>query len=152
MEFVKLTYVEPESEDLQLLIHHLDKDLLQRYPEEEIFGIDFTDEKVNDIVFIVAYHNDIPVGCGAIKPIDEEATELKRFFVEEAYRNKGIAQQILFELETRAKAELFQSIKLETGEEQPEAISFYKKHGYSIIERFGPYVDNESSVCYEKKL
>lgn len=54
MEIIALKYVTPENEDLQLLIHHLDQDLLQRYPEEEIFGFDFADEGVNDIAFIAA--------------------------------------------------------------------------------------------------
>lgn len=152
MENVVLTVVSPENEDLRQLIRHLDIDLLQRYPAEEIFGLDLSDAKVHDILFIVAYVNDIPVGCGAIRPIDEEATELKRFFVEEAYRNKGIAKRILMELEDRARQMEFRSIKLEVGEEQPEALSFYRKHGYSLIDRFGPYVDSESSVCYEKRL
>ncbi|MEV5024587.1 GNAT family N-acetyltransferase [Paenibacillus sp. LPE1-1-1.1] len=149
---VELTVVSPENEDLRQLIRQLDMDLLQRYPAEEIFGIDFSDAKVNDILFIVAYVNGTPVGCGAIKPIDGTACELKRFFVEEAYRNKGIAKLILWELEDRARRMDFRSIKLEAGEGQPEALNFYRKHGYGLIDRFGPYVDCESSVCYEKKL
>ncbi|WP_169082914.1 GNAT family N-acetyltransferase [Paenibacillus sp. PL91] len=152
MQNVTLTVVAPENEELQMLIRQLDEDLLQRYPAEEIFGLDFTDEKVKEIVFIVAYYDGIPAGCGAIRPLDEEATELKRFFVAEAYRNRGIAQQILFELEAKARAMHFRSIKLEAGEEQPEALSFYRKHGYTPIDRFGIYVDSESSVCYEKRL
>ncbi|OBZ17042.1 GNAT family N-acetyltransferase [Bacillus sp. FJAT-26390] len=152
MQKVTLNVVTPQNEDLQMLIRKLDEDLLERYPAEEIFGLDFTDEKVKDILFLVAYDNEIPVGCGAIRPLDEESTELKRFFVDESYRNRGIAKQILFELEAKAKAMHFRSIKLEAGEAQPEALSFYRKHGYSLIDRFGIYVDSESSVCYEKQL
>ncbi|CAM3926466.1 GNAT family N-acetyltransferase [Paenibacillus alkaliterrae] len=122
------------------------------YPADEIFGVDFEDLKINEIVFIVAYLNDTPVGCGAIRPIDQESTELKRFFVEEAYRNKGIAKMILIELEARAREAKYKSIKLETGEEQVEAVSFYKKNGYYPTEKFGEYVDSETSRCYEKRF
>ena len=36
-------------------------------------------------------------------------------------------------------------IRLEAGAPQPEAIAFYKKHGYYEIEKFGEYVECESS-------
>lgn len=150
---IKLIQVTPQDEDLHMLITKLDKYLLEQYPVEEVFVVDFTDvAKVNDMVFIVAYLDHIPVGCGAIRQLDERSTELKRFFVDEPYRNRGIAKMILEELESRAKALHFKTIKLEAGEEQPEAICFYKKNGYLLIEKFGEYVNSESSVCYEKHI
>ncbi|MGO4544047.1 GNAT family N-acetyltransferase [Paenibacillus sp. 2TAB23] len=152
MEGLVLNNVSPDHADLQKLICLLDQDLLQRYPQEEIFGLDFSDENISDVSFLVAYLYGIPVGCGAIKPYDKHSTELKRFFVEEPYRNKGIARELLSELEMRAKSMNFRSMKLEAGEAQPEALGFYRKHGYEAIDRFGPYQDNESSVCLEKQL
>jgi putative acetyltransferase len=77
---------------------------------------------------------------------------LKRFFVASDFRRKGIAQQILNSLETKAKKLNFKSIKLETGAKQYEAVNFYKKHGYVEIDRFGFYIDCELSLCFEKQL
>lgn len=152
MEEIKIVQVTPDSKDLASLIEKLDAYLLERYPVEDIFGLDFTDPNVNEVVFIIAYLNDVPIGCSAIRALDDNETELKRFFVEEAYRNKGIAKLLLDELEMRARNLHFKVIKLEAGEPQPEALRFYRKHGYYPIERFGEYVNSESSVCYEKKL
>ncbi|WP_274654725.1 GNAT family N-acetyltransferase [Paenibacillus humicola] len=72
--------------------------------------------------------------------------------MDQAYRNQGIAHSILNELEARAKRLKFRQIRLEAGEVQPEALRFYRKHGFYGIEKYGEYVDSESSVCLEKRL
>lgn len=152
MNDLEIVVVEPSASDLLLLIKRLDEELLDRYPAQEVHGINFEDPKTNEIVFVVAYLKGTPVGCGAIRPLDHESTELKRFFVERAYRQMGIAARILTFVEERARILDFKVIKLETGIEQPEAIKFYKKHGYEEIEKFGEYKDCEMSLCYEKRL
>lgn len=152
MEKIQLKKVHHTSLDLSGLIARLDEDLYQRYPADEVHLVDFTDPSVEEIVFVVAYLDEVPVGCGAIRPIDAESTELKRFYVELSLRKQGIAKRMLDFLEAEAKALGFKAIKLETGAEQPEAIHFYEKYGYHSIAKFGEYVDCESSLCYEKVL
>ena len=152
MDHIIVKQVSPRHADLHRLVGHLDGYLRQLYPAEEIFGVDFDDPFIERTVFLVAYVNDIPAGCGATRPLDRESLELKRFFVEPAFRQKGIAGQILLALEGRAKEAGYGFIKLETGGPQREAVRFYRKHGYGPIERFGEYVDCESSLCYEKRL
>jgi len=152
MSNMEIKVVEPSCPDLLHLIGKLDEDLLRRYPAEAIHGLDFNDPNIMDIVFVVAYRNSLPVGCGAIRPIDTESTELKRFFVESSYRRMGIASRMLSFLEHMARQMNFHKIRLETGTEQPEAILFYKNHGYKKIDKFGEYVHCEMSLCYEKSL
>jgi putative acetyltransferase len=147
---IQLQIVHHTNMDLKGLIAKLDEDLYLRYPADQVHVVDFTDPSIDKIVFVVAYLNEIPVGCGAIRPIDAETTELKRFYVEIALRKQGIAKRILDFLEEQAKVLRFKVIKLETGTEQPEAINFYEKHGFHAIDKFGEYVDCVSSLCYEK--
>jgi GNAT superfamily N-acetyltransferase len=149
---LKLVDAAADNTDLARLIKKLDEDLLTRYPADEIFGVDFDDPKINEVVFVIAYSGEIPVGCGAIRPIDDDSTELKRFYVEREYRNKGIAKQILSALEAKAKERGFNRIKLEAGAKQPEALNFYIKQGYYEIDKFGEYIECESSLCYEKRI
>ncbi|RUS46496.1 GNAT family N-acetyltransferase [Cohnella sp. AR92] len=134
------------------MIEQLDEDLVQRYPREDIHGLDFSDPKVAQVTFAVAYANGAPVGCGGIRPIDAESTELKRFFVQQALRGTGTAARLLAFLEEEAKKQGFAGIKLETGNRQPEAIRFYEKNGYALIEPYGEYVGGEYSVCFEKRF
>jgi putative acetyltransferase len=134
------------------LIAKLDQDLMQRYPIEEIHVVDFNDPSVEQITFVIAFEGVMPVGCGALRPIDAEITELKRFFVEKEYRNRGIASRLLAFLEKHAKEAGYSRIRLETGAPQPEAIALYTKYGYYSIEPFGEYKNSKGSLCYEKKI
>jgi putative acetyltransferase len=147
---IDLRIVHHTSIDLKNLIAKLDEDLYQRYPADEVHLIDFTDPRIGEIVFIVAYLDEVPVGCGAIRPIDTEKTELKRFYVDPSLRRQGIAKRMLDFLEAQARVLEYKVIQLETGAEQPEAVNFYEKHGFRAIDKFGEYVDCESSLCYEK--
>ncbi|NJJ41534.1 GNAT family N-acetyltransferase [Paenibacillus apii] len=152
MQNIELVQVAPDNSDLAQLISQLDGYLFELYPPEEVYLVDFEDPYVNDIYFIVAYLDSRPVGCGAIKKLDEDHVELKRFFVEPEYRNKGIAGKIVQRLEEEAASLGYKGIKLETGDLQTEAVGFYKKNGYGEIERFGEYADCPSSLCFEKRI
>lgn len=101
---------------------------------------------------IVAYWNEIPVGCGAIKEYDTETVEVKRMFTDTQYRGRKIATQILTNLENWARELGYTRCILETGKKQPEAIQLYRKTNYHIIENYGQYAGVENSVCFEKRL
>ena len=73
-------------------------------------------------------------------------------FVAPNGRRKGIASNLLKELETWATELNFSKCILETGKQQPEAIELYKNCGYSITANFGFYKNVENSVCFEKLL
>jgi GNAT superfamily N-acetyltransferase len=103
-------------------------------------------------VFLIARLGDEPVGCGAIRRIDDDTAEVKRMYVAPAGRRKGIARRILAELESRAVGFGYRAIRLETGILQPEAQGLYESGGYRRIAAFGNYVGNPTSVCYEKVL
>ncbi|WP_306415946.1 GNAT family N-acetyltransferase [Fulvivirga ulvae] len=101
---------------------------------------------------VVAYENDAPVGCGAIKPHGEDAMEVKRMFVSPAMRGKGIAAKVLDDLEQWAKELGYARCVLETGKKQPEAIGLYKKSGYQVTANYGQYIGVENSICFEKSI
>lgn len=101
---------------------------------------------------VVLYVNDVPVGCGALKPFAENSMEVKRMYVIPEYRNKGIATKVLLELERWARELAYQKCVLETGKRQPDAIRLYEKNGYVGIPNFGQYERDENSVCFEKVL
>jgi len=101
---------------------------------------------------IVAYWNDIPVGCGAIKEFDVATVEVKRMYTDTDYRGRKIATQILASLEKWAQELGYKRCILETGKKQPEAIQLYHKNKYQVTENYGQYAGVENSVCFEKKL
>ena len=101
---------------------------------------------------MVVYQNGEPIGCGAIRHYSEDTVEVKRMYVLENQRGKGIASTILNELETWAKELTYKKCILETGKRQAEAVNLYHKAGYTIIENYGQYKNMENSVCFEKIL
>ena len=101
---------------------------------------------------IVAYDNELPVGCGTIREYSPGTMEVKRMYVLLNRRGQGIASAILKELEQWALELNYIKCILETGKRQPEAIGLYKKNGYKIIPNFGKYENAENSVCFEKIL
>jgi len=152
MKHVELADVRSNHAGLRFLINQLDRYLFELYPPEEVFLVNFEDPHIDEIEFVIAYHNGNPVGCGAIKKIDAKAMELKRFYVLENYRNQGIAGMILDRLENKARNKHYEVMRLETGMKQTEAIGCYRKYGYYKIDLFGEYVGCPSSICMERKL
>jgi GNAT superfamily N-acetyltransferase len=73
-------------------------------------------------------------------------------YVSPSHRNKGNASKILYELENWARELSYKKCILETGKKQLEAISLYKKNGYTLTENYGQYAGVENSVCFEKLL
>ena len=146
-----LTKTNSSNSDFISLVKLLDKELHVRDGEEHSFFAQFN--KIDTIKHvIVAYENNIPVGCGAIKEYDTTTMEIKRMFVKPESRGKGIASLILSDLESWAKELGFSKCILETGLKQPEAIALYKKNNYEITPNYGQYIGIDNSVCFTKDL
>lgn len=137
--------------DFISLVKKLDAYLAEIDGAEHAFyaRLNKTDE-INTVV--VAYEEDLPVGCGAIRRMNMVAMEVKRMYTLPEFRGKGIAQKILSELENWAFDLGFVKCVLETGKRQPEAIALYEKSGYKRIPNYGKYSGVENSVCFEKTL
>lgn len=133
------------------LVAELDKDLAIRDGQDHAFFAQFN--KLHDIKHVVIVRDTSgPVGCGAFKPHEGDAVEIKRMYVPPSQRNRGIASTVLSELEAWAFELDFRRCVLETGENQPEAIALYRTSGYHVIPNYGQYAAVASSVCFEKHL
>ncbi|MGH3738094.1 MAG: GNAT family N-acetyltransferase [Micromonosporaceae bacterium] len=98
-------------------------------------------------VFLVAWLDGDPVGCGAWRARGENA-EIKRMYTAPQARGRGVAKVVLTELETTARAAGLRRMILETGTKQPEAIGLYEARGYTLIPNFGHYKDEPEAVSY----
>lgn len=147
----KLIRTDSENQDFVKLVRHLDADLAERDGADHAFYAQFN--KIDKIRHVVlAYQNDTPVGCGAIKEYAPGIMEVKRMYTSPESRGQGIASRVLGELERWASELAYEKCILETGKKQPEAISLYKKSGYQSIPNYGQYAEVEDSVCFEKVL
>lgn len=143
--------MDSDAPDFVALVKQLDVYLAEIDGSDHAFyaRLNKTD-KINTVV--VAYENDQPVGCGAIRRMNMVAMEVKRMYTVPTSRGKGIATKILVELEDWAAELGYEKCVLETGKRQPEAIELYKKNGYKVIPNYGKYAGVPNSLCFEKLL
>ena len=134
------------------LISALDGDLRERYPGSPIHGIEPVEFRASGGVFLIGKLDGIGVACGAIRPLSDSTAELKRMFVRRDQRGQGFGRATLAELEKIATRRGFGMIRLESGENQPEAIGLYESTGYHRIPCFGEYTSDHNSRCFEKAL
>jgi putative acetyltransferase len=102
--------------------------------------------------FFVAYVDDEPVGCGGLRELSGTEAEIKRMFVHPRHRGTGVSTAIVQELENFGRARGWARLVLETGHEQPDAVRFYEREGFTRIPNFGYYAESDRSLCYEKSL
>jgi putative acetyltransferase len=146
---IRLVRTDSSNNDFVELVKLLDKELQIRDGSEHSFYSQYNKiDKIKNVV--VAFYNNTAVGCGAIKEYENGIMEVKRMFVKDEYRSKGIATDVLIELEKWAKELGYSKCILETGRAQPEAIHLYKKNNYSVIPNYGQYAGVVNSVCMEK--
>lgn len=111
-------------------------------------------------IYLIAYDAlGVPVASGGwrVQDANEEGNrdgdaELKRMYVVEEMRGRGLARRVLAALEEDARAAGRVRMVLETGTKQPEAIALYASSGYEPCEKFGYYRFHEESRCYAKTL
>jgi GNAT superfamily N-acetyltransferase len=89
-----------------------------------------------DGTFVVGYEDDVAVCCGGIKALPDGACEIKRMFVVDSARGRGVAAALLAELERRARALGYGVARLDTGPRQARAQRMYERAGYVPIENF----------------
>nr|WP_246314980.1 GNAT family N-acetyltransferase [Kineococcus aurantiacus] len=141
--------------DLDGLVEAAVAELNRRYREpgepEEEYPLE------TDAVCHVAYVDGAPAGCLARVDVDEPGwegcVEMKRVFVAEGFRGRGVARALVTRFEQEARAAGARRVRLETGTRQPEAMALYEAVGYvRSPENFGPWADSPLSVCYTKSL
>jgi GNAT superfamily N-acetyltransferase len=136
------------------LIEALNTELSGRYPEEGAchFRLDPDEVASGCGAFLVASRAGNPIGCGAVRRIEDRTGELKRMYVCPEERGHKVGRAILAALEVEARALGFSRLLLETGVRQTEAIALYRKAGFSDIAPFGEYVESPLSLCMAKDL
>ncbi|WP_405871946.1 GNAT family N-acetyltransferase [Streptomyces sp. NBC_00005] len=116
-------------------------------------------EPPNGVYFIAYDENDSPLATGGWRSQDtndegnvDGDAELKRMYVVQGARGRGLARLVLTALEEDARAAGRVRMVLETGAKQPEAIALYTSSGYEPCGKFGYYRHYEDSRCFAKAL
>ncbi|MDE6319143.1 MAG: GNAT family N-acetyltransferase [Lachnospiraceae bacterium] len=150
MQFV---YTDGRNSDFIELCHGLDHFLNELVGGEENRAEYIPYNQLDDIHdVIIVYDDDNPVGSASFKKYDDECAEVKRVFIKQDYRGRGISYKLMERLENVAKEQGYRYLILESGEPLVAAMALYRKIGYKVIPNYGQYKDMHDSICMKKKL
>jgi putative acetyltransferase len=149
MVSVKIVPIHPE--EARDLIDELDAYQASLYPAESNH-LDSLDVLGRENVKMFGARDKAGLlAMGAVK-IFADYGEIKRVFVPQIHRGRGLAKRIMERLEqSLVERSIFQA-KLETGILQHEAIGLYRWFGYCDCPPFGSYRPDPLSVFMSKDL
>ena len=144
-----VSYADPLA---QALIGRVQQEYVQRYGGP--YGAVVLPEEFEPPhgLFLVAEVDGVPAGCGAWRSLGDGRAEIKRVYVEPAFRRRGLAQVVVDAIEADAARGGIRSLVLNTGHRQPEALSLYAALGYTPVPGLGRYACEPRAVFLGKDL
>ncbi|WP_423843529.1 GNAT family N-acetyltransferase [Aeromicrobium sp.] len=103
------------------------------------------------VMTAVGYDGDVPVAHVTVRRL-AAGLEIKRMFIDPAYRGRGWAALLLEAAEDAVQHAGDTRVLLHTGERQEAAIGLYTSRGYAPIDLYPPYLDVPKSLCFAKDL
>lgn len=100
--------------------------------------------------FVLAASDGAPVACGGVQRIGDGVGEIKRMWVDDAWRGAGLGSRMLRRLEDEATRLGYAVVRLDTNRGLGEAVAMYERAGYREIARYNdnPYAE----AFFEKAL
>ncbi|OCB70670.1 N-acetyltransferase [Flavobacterium piscis] len=147
---ISIKIVNPNNEKVLAITKELSENLYLRFGSDGKNSFQDWENENSKFVFVIAEINSEIVGCGAIRPIDQNIGEVKRMYAK--YQGKKIGQTILGFLENEAVNLGYTNLVLETRVKNESAVHFYQKQGYKVISNYGKYIDRPEAICLEKSL
>ena len=86
----------------------------------------------------LAVHEGVGVGCVALRPIDGSSAEVKRMFVDEAWRGRGVGRALMETAVEAARERGYATLKLGTLDDMRVAQRLYESLGFRAIDRYRP--------------
>jgi GNAT superfamily N-acetyltransferase len=116
-------------------------DIASRYPgwkPTSSQSVEPEDLAPPDGAWLVAYVDEHPAGCGGLQRLSAGTAEVRRIFLDERARGRGVGRALLAQLEDHARTVGYERVRLTTGDRQPEALGLFRAAGYREI---APFID-----------
>ncbi len=145
--------VSPRDEEVRALLEALTAELTAGgYAPDQTFGYSAEQLEQSDVQLVGARVAGRLVGIAGVEVQSDGLGELKRFFVSPEQRGTGVADALIATLLAHAAASGVRLVRLETGDQQQAAQTFYRRHGFVQVARFRPYDASETSVCMQRPV
>jgi putative acetyltransferase len=144
------------TDEVRGLLAELDAELAAAYLPEQRHGLTLDAIFEPHVRFFIARLGDSAVGCGGVA-LFETYAEVKRMYVREPARGRGVARAVLARLETETLGAGLSRLALETGLHQRAAVRLYESAGFRPRGAFGAYESmapsaTATSLFFEKDL
>jgi len=136
----------------QYLVEAVQQEYVQRYGGRDEAVVEPGEFLPPQGLFLVAEVDGEPAGCGAWRAMPGGGAEIKRVYVEPAFRRRGVARLVVAALEGSAAAAGHPEVVLNSGREQPEALALYADLGYRPVPGYGVYACAPGAVFLGKRL
>lgn len=146
--------LDPDARAVRALLAASDAYMAALYPAESNHMTSAESLKQPNVRFVGCSIGELVVACGAVMVMADQPRygEIKRVFVAESQRGRGLSRQVMQHLEAQLLAGGINWARLETGIHQPQAINLYRKLGYVERAPFGAYAADPLSIFMEKRL
>ena len=116
--------------NMDLSFQNIDKELLDFY---SMYG-------PPNGFFLLAWHKEELAGGVGLRMLESKVCEMKRLFVYDKFKNKGVGRSLCIALIQKAKNLGYEKMRLDTLERMKTAIRLYESLGFREIEpyRFNP--------------
>lgn len=120
--------------------HVEDSDLIERYFDQAAFEYELASLPGKYARpqgrLLIAYVDGQPAGCVALRDLKDGICEMKRMFVPDAFRGRGIGRALADRIVAEAKEAGYRAMRLDTSRRQGEAMRLYESMGFG---RIAPY-------------
>ncbi len=156
MDTITVEPVQTATDEVRALIDELDRTLAREYLPEQQHGLRLDTIFQPHVRFFIARLDGRAVGCGGVAVFGSFA-EVKRMYVRDDARGRGIARALLARIESEARSNGIGLLRLETGDRQLDAIRLYERAGFRRCDAFGEYASmtlqaTATSLFLEKQL
>jgi putative acetyltransferase len=146
---IAIELVSSATDEVSTLVAELDQILSAEYAAEQRHGLALDAIFKPSLRFFVARLNGAVVGCGGAALFPDFA-EVKRMYVRDVARGRGVAQALLARIERETCGAGLTLLRLETGVRQTAALRLYRRAGFQICEPFGAYATmGTASRCHQ---
>ena len=137
----------------ELLIKHF-VELRAASPEGSTHVLDIPGLQIPSIKFWSLWNNDLLMGCGALKFLDNQHGEFKSIRIHDNFRNKGNGINVVNHLITEAKKLDIVKLSIETGAGEffKPARKLFKQSGFKPCNPFAHYKVDINSIYLSKYI
>ena len=137
------------------------KNLFREYANSLNFDLDFQnfEAELNEIavqynkpfgglILVIDKSKKETIGCVGVRKFEKDIGELKRMYIKDVYRGRGLGKALLFQALSLSKELGYKKLRLDTVGTMKSAIALYQSVGFYEIEPYR-YNPNEGVKYFE---